>query len=644
MDWSYTIWIPLVPLISFLILGFFGRNLRYPLPGLIGVSGVFISLVLSYYAAYNYFFIANPDMIFEPLKGFEVLWMNFTDTLQFKMGTLIDPISMMMVVVVTTVSFLVHLYSLGYMKEEAGFGRFYTFLSLFTFSMLGLVLATNLFQIYFFWELVGVSSYLLIGFYYDKPSAILASKKAFIVTRFADFFFLIGIILVSYYTGTFDFITLNNLDQSALTSASGLGFMGMSVIAWGLTLSFIGGAGKSAMFPLHIWLPDAMEGPTPVSALIHAATMVVAGVFLVARLFPMYHSVDGGAVLHIIAFIGAFSSIFAATIALTQLDIKRVLAYSTMSQIGYMMMSLGVSGIEGHHGLGFTASMFHLFTHAFFKSLLFLGAGAIIHAVHSNYMNEMGGLRKYLPVTHITFLIAALAIAGIFPLAGFFSKDAILDAAYMHNPVYFWTGWVVAGMTAFYMFRLYFRVFWYEDVHYHHTPHEAPKTMTIPLLILAVLSIITGFIFFYFIPFGAYITPTGKSFEMHINWNLAVLSLAVAASGIFIAWKMYYRKNELPDKISHAFGALYKWSYNKFYFDEIYNFVTKQIMFGIISRGWTWFDTKIVDGTMDQIGFSTEKISFAIKRFQSGKLQDYAYAVLAGVVFLAVVFIYFLKN
>jgi NADH-quinone oxidoreductase subunit L len=420
--------------------------------------------------------------------------------------------------------------------------------------------------------------------------------------------------------------------------------MGMSVIAWGLTLSFIGGAGKSAMFPLHIWLPDAMEGPTPVSALIHAATMVVAGVFLVARLFPMYHSVDGGAVLHIIAFIGAFSSIFAATIALTQLDIKRVLAYSTMSQIGYMMMSLGVSGIEGHHGLGFTASMFHLFTHAFFKSLLFLGAGAIIHAVHSNYMNEMGGLRKYLPVTHITFLIAALAIAGIFPLAGFFSKDAILDAAYMHNPVYFWTGWVVAGMTAFYMFRLYFRVFWYEDVHYHHTPHEAPKTMTIPLLILAVLSIITGFIFFYFIPFGAYITPTGKSFEMHINWNLAGLSLAVAATGIFIAWKMYYRKNELPDKISHAFGVLYKWSYNKFYFDEIYNFVTKQIMFGIISRGWTWFDTKIVDGTMDQIGFSTEKISFAIKRFQSGKIQDYAYAVLAGVVFLAVVFIYFLKN
>lgn len=644
MNWSFTVWIPLIPLISFLILGFFARNFKYPLPGIIGTSAVFISLVLAYYAAYNYFFVANPDLMFEPLKGFETVWMNFTDKLQFKMGTLIDPISMMMVVVVTTVSFLVHVYSLGYMKEEPGFGRFYTFLSLFTFSMLGLVLATNLFQIYFFWELVGVSSYLLIGFYYDKPSAILASKKAFIVTRFADFFFLIGIILVSYFTETFDFIALNNLDTATITSASGIGFMGMSVIAWGLTLSFIGGAGKSAMFPLHIWLPDAMEGPTPVSALIHAATMVVAGVFLVARLFPMYHGVDGGAVLHIIAFIGGFSSLFAAVIALTQLDIKRVLAYSTMSQIGYMMMSLGVSGLEGHHGLGYTASMFHLFTHAFFKSLLFLGAGSIIHAVHSNYMTEMGGLRKYLPITHYTFLIAALAIAGIFPLAGFFSKDAILDAAYMHNPVFFWTGWVVAGMTAFYMFRLYFRVFWYEDVHYHHTPHEAPKTMTVPLMILAVLSIIAGFVFFYFIPFGEYVSPTGKPFEMHINWSLAGLSLFVAATGIFIAYKMYFRKNELPDKVSKSFGMLYKWSYDKFYFDEIYNFVTKKIMFGGISRGWTWFDTNVVDKTMDRIGFSTEKTSNSIKYFQSGKLQDYAYAVIAGVVVLAFIFLFYWNN
>lgn len=640
MDWTYTIWIPLLPFISFLLIGFIGRNFKFPVAGIIGVVAVLCSLILSYYTAYNYFFVEHADKVFVPVKGFEYLWMNFTDQLQFKMGVLLDPISVMMLVVVTTVSFLVHVYSLGYMKEEPGFGRFFTFLSLFTFSMLGLVIATNLFQIYFFWELVGVSSYLLIGFYYEKPSAILASKKAFIVTRFADFFFLIGILVVSYFTKTFDFITLNNLDSATITSLAGTGFMGMSVLAWGLTLAFIGGAGKSAMFPLHIWLPDAMEGPTPVSALIHAATMVVAGVFLVARIFPLYYHVDGGAVLNIVAYVGAFSSLFAAVIALTQLDIKRVLAYSTMSQIGYMMMSLGVSGLDGHHGLGYTASMFHLFTHAFFKSLLFLGAGSIIHAVHSNYMTEMGGLKKYMPITHITFLIAALAIAGIFPLAGFFSKDAILDAAYMHNPLFFWTGWCVAGLTAFYMFRLYFRVFWHEDVQYHHTPHESPASMTSPLIILAILSIIVGFVFFYFIPFGEYITPTGKPFEMEINWNLASLSLLVAVIGISVAYVMYFKKNELPDKVSNSFKALYQWSYNKFYIDSIYNFVTKKIMFGVVSKGWTWFDTNIVDKTMDRVGFTTENTSELIKRLQSGKVQEYSYILLTGLILILTLFIY----
>ena len=640
MDWSYTIWIPLLPFVGFLLLGFYGRKLPAPVPGWIGAIGVFGALVLSYITAYNYFFVENTDMVFEPVKGFEMLWMNFTDVLQFKMGVLLDPISVMMLVVVTTVSFLVHVYSIGYMKGDPGFGRFFVSLSLFTFAMLGLVVATNLFQIYFFWELVGVSSYLLIGFYYEKPSAILASKKAFIVTRFADFFFLIGILIVSYYTKTFDFITLNGIESSEFASMSASSFMGMSVLAWALTLAFIGGAGKSAMFPLHIWLPDAMEGPTPVSALIHAATMVVAGVFLVARLFPMYSHVDGGAVLHIVAFVGAFSSLFAAIIALTQFDIKRVLAFSTMSQIGYMMLALGVSGLEGHEGLGYTASMFHLFTHAFFKSLLFLGAGAIIHAVHSNYMTKMGGLRKYLPITHITFLIAALAISGIWPFAGFFSKDAILDAAYMHNKFYFWVGWFVAGLTAFYMFRLYYRIFWYEDREYKHTPHEAPATMTYPLMILGALSLLTGFVFFYVWPFADYISPTGEPFHMHINWVLAGISLGVALLGIVLATVMYKKKNDIPDKISNAFGMLYKWTYNKFYFDEIYMFVTKKIMFGIISAGWTWFDTNIVDGTMNLIGNTTVKSSNIIKKFQSGKMQDYAYAIVSGAVALAIIFIY----
>ena len=292
--------------------------------------------------------------------------------------------------------------------------------------MVGLVLATNLFQMYIFWELVGVSSFLLIGYYYTKNSAIAAAKKAFIVTRFADFGFLIGIFIIGYYTGTFDFQTLTDPEGSIILNWASTSFMGLSVLTWALILIFMGGAGKSAMFPLHIWLPDAMEGPTPVSALIHAATMVVAGVYLVARLFPMYYLIEDGFALKIVTYVGAFSSLFAAIIAITQTDIKRVLAFSTMSQLGYMMMALGVSGLDGHEGVGFMASMFHLFTHAMFKGLLFLGAGSVIHAVHSNLLKDMGGLRKYMPVTNITFLIAALAISGVPPLAGFWSKDEIL--------------------------------------------------------------------------------------------------------------------------------------------------------------------------------------------------------------------------
>ena len=298
------------------------------------------------------------------------------------------------------------------MHGEKGFQRYYAFLSLFSFSMLGLVVATNIFQMYIFWELVGVSSYLLIGFYYTKPEAIAASKKAFIVTRFADLGFLIGILLLSFYTKTFSFDLLTSGDSSLFAGAAGTTFMGCSVMSWAMALIFMGGAGKSAMFPLHIWLPDAMEGPTPVSALIHAATMVVAGVYLVARLFPVYYF-EAPEVLVLIAVVGAVTSLYAAVVACVQTDIKRVLAFSTISQIGFMMVALGVSGMEGHEGLGYMASMFHLFTHAMFKALLFLGAGAIIHAVHSNEMSHMGGLRKYLPVTHITFLVACLAISGI---------------------------------------------------------------------------------------------------------------------------------------------------------------------------------------------------------------------------------------
>jgi len=407
-------------------------------------------------------------------------------------------------------------------------------------------------------------------------------------------------------------------------------------LTWAMLLIFMGGAGKSAMFPLHIWLPDAMEGPTPVSALIHAATMVVAGVYLVARMFPVIHFQAPDA-QEVIAYVGGFTSLFAAVIAITQYDIKRVLAFSTLSQLGYMMLSLGVSGYGGEEGLGYMASMFHLFTHAMFKALLFLGAGSIIHAVHSNYMYEMGGLRKYLPITHITFLIACLTIAGVPPLSGFFSKDEILVAALHHNKLLFAVEFIVAGLTAFYMFRLYFNVFWGKDRHYHHTPHESPLTMTIPLMFLAVASIFAGFI-----PFHSLVTSDKIHFATEMNYAVAIPSVLIGLFGIAIAWILYKKESQLPERLSKKWGILYTATYNKFYFDEIYLFVTKKIIFNFISRPVAWFDRHIVDAFMVGIATVTEKISWRIKGMQSGQLQHYAFMFVAGTLALALVIIYFM--
>ena len=359
----------------FALLGLFGRKYFKNSSGTIGTISLLVIAALSLYTAYQYFFISGKtDGVYQKIIALKYTWLQFSPNISIDMGIILDPISVMMIVVVSFVSLMVHIFSLGYMKGEERFATYFAFLSLFTFSMLGLVLSSNIFQIYIFWELVGVSSFLLIGFYFEKPSAVAASKKAFIVTRFADLVFLIGILILAFYSGTLDFGTLigrlTSLQSPEFISISSASFLGASMLTWGLVLVFIGGAGKSAMFPLHIWLPDAMEGPTPVSALIHAATMVVAGVFLVARLFPVY-SMDPTA-LQIVTYVGAFSALFAAVIACTQTDIKRVLAFSTMSQIGFMMFALGVSRYGGEKGLGFTASMFHLFTHAFFKSLLFL--------------------------------------------------------------------------------------------------------------------------------------------------------------------------------------------------------------------------------------------------------------------------------
>lgn len=635
--YTYTVFIILIPLVMFLITGLLGMKWKPIVSGIIGTTGMGISWVLSLITAGSFFFGgAHGAEGFQAIIPFELTWLKFTETLIIKMGILLDPISVMMLVVVTTISFMVHVYSLGYMKGESGFARFYAFLSLFTFSMLGLVIATNIFQMYIFWELVGVSSFLLIGFYYTKPSAVAASKKAFIVTRFADLGFLIGILILSFVTGTFDFAKLTEPGTAIFGSAASMSFMGISAMTWAMTLIFIGGAGKSAMFPLHIWLPDAMEGPTPVSALIHAATMVVAGVFLVARMFTVIHFQAPDA-QEIIAYVGGFTSLFAAVIAITQYDIKRVLAFSTLSQLGYMMLALGVSGYGGEEGLGYMASMFHLFTHAMFKALLFLGAGSIIHAVHSNYMYDMGGLRKYMPITHITFLIACLTIAGVPPLSGFFSKDEILVAAYNHNKLLFAVEYIVAGLTAFYMFRLYFSVFWGKDRHYHHTPHESPLTMSIPLMFLAVASIFAGFL-----PFHHLVTSDKLGFVTEMHYAIAIPSVLIGLFGIAMAWILYKKESGIPAKLALKWGVLYTATYNKFYFDEIYLFVTRKIIVNYISRPIAWFDRHIIDGFMVGIGTTTEKVSYRIKGMQSGQLQHYAFMFVAGTLALTLSMLYFL--
>ena len=635
MELSYTVAVLIIPLVMFLFLGIAGVKMGKKTAGIIGTLAMLVTTVIAYAAAFTYFFGTDQGQVIDGVRQqitvMDLTWLEFTKHLVIKIGVLLDPISAMMLIVISTVSLMVHIYSLGYMDGERGFQRYYAFLSLFTFSMLGLVLATNIFQMYIFWELVGVSSYLLIGFYYTLPAAVSASKKAFIVTRFADLGFLVGILILSYYTNTFDFVALTSDPQAAISTAGGATFLGCSVMGWALTLIFMGGAGKSAMFPLHIWLPDAMEGPTPVSALIHAATMVVAGVYLVARMFPLYY-VDEGALL-IITAIGAFTALYAAAVACVQSDIKRVLAFSTISQIAFMITSLGVARPELHEGVGYMASMFHLFTHAMFKALLFLCAGAIIHAVHSNEMSAMGGLRKYMPICHIAFLIGCLAISGIWPFAGFFSKDEILVAAYGNSTV--WGVWlsVVAGMTAFYMFRLYYKIFWWNNPDYgHHTPHEAPMTMTFPLIFLGLVSIVAGFI-----PFGEFVTWNREAYHIHIDWTVAGSSIAIAVVGIVLATVMYRKENNIPEMLANKFRGLWAAAYHRFYMDELYQFITHKIIFARISRPIAWFDRRIIDGTMDLLANVTNSASFAIRRMQSGSLQTYVWFYLVGAVAIAVI-------
>ena len=617
---EYTILILLLPLASFLVLGLAGMKMRPAAAGAVGTAVLAVVALLSYWTAFEYFSAGRDAAgVFPTLIPWNAVWLPIGGALHIDLGILLDPISVMMLVVISTVSLMVHIYSLGYMKGERGFQRYYAFLSLFTMSMIGLVVATNIFQMYLFWELVGVSSYLLIGFYYTKKEAVAASKKAFIVTRFADLGFLIGILVYGYYAGTFSFTP----DARLLASAG-------VMIPLALGLMFVGGAGKSAMFPLHIWLPDAMEGPTPVSALIHAATMVVAGVYLVARMFPLFVGY-APEVLHWTAYVGAFTALYAAAVACVQSDIKRVLAFSTISQIGFMIVALGVCTSADPHagGLGYMASMFHLFTHAMFKALLFLGAGCIIHAVHSNEMSAMGGLRRYMPLTHVTFLVACLAIAGIWPLSGFFSKDEILSACFAFSPVMGWVMTLIAGMTAFYMFRLYYGIFWgreNRELHAAHTPHEAPWTMTLPLVVLGAVTLVAGWL-----PFGHFVSSNGTSYDIHIEGSVAALSLCVALAGIALATWMYAReKQPVADRLADRFAGLHRAAYHRFYIDEVYQFITHRIIFGCISTPIAWFDRHVVDGFLNLLATATQSASWAIREMQSGSVQRYCIWFLGG--------------
>ena len=624
-----TILILLIPFLSFLITGIGGKWMSHRTAGLIGSIGLGLVTILSYATAWSYFTAPRlADGTYETLMPYNFCWLPFTQNLSIDMGILLDPISVMMLIVISTVSLMVHIYSFGYMKGERGFQRYYAFLSLFTMSMLGLVVATNIFQMYLFWELVGVSSYLLIGFYYTKPAAIAASKKAFIVTRFADLGFLIGILIYGYYAGTYTFTP----DEMTLMKGS-------AMIPLALGLMFIGGAGKSAMFPLHIWLPDAMEGPTPVSALIHAATMVVAGVYLVARMFPLFIGFAPD-VLHIVAYVGAFTAFYAASVACVQSDIKRVLAFSTISQIGFMMVALGVCTSSDPHegGLGYMAGMFHLFTHAMFKALLFLGAGSIIHAVHSNEMSAMGGLRKYMPVTHWTFLIACLAIAGIPPFSGFFSKDEILTACFQFSPAMGWIMTIIAAMTAFYMFRLYCGIFWgkeNKELHAAHTPHESPLAMTFPLMFLAAVTVVAGFI-----PFGHFVSSNGHAYDIHLDTQVMLTSIVIAVIAIALAVSIYARsKQPVADALASRFRGLWTAAYHRFYIDEIYQFITHKIIFGCISRPIAWWDRHVVDGFFNFLAWSTDATSDEIRGLQSGRVQQYALVFLLGALILILMLI-----
>jgi NADH-quinone oxidoreductase subunit L len=667
------IWaIMLLPLASFVINGVLLRPLvdrKSKTYGYVTILFITVSACLSIWALSSVMKAAGHEIAVP-----DVTWVVIENGVTIHLGIIMDQLSAVMVVVVSVVSLMVQIYSLGYMAhDEAGYYRYYTYMSLFTFAMLGLVLSNNLLFTFVFWEMVGLCSYLLIGFWFHKKSAADAAKKAFIVTRLGDFGFLAGILILYLNTHTFDIYQLHTL---AVT-----GVLGGSVLMWACVGLFSGAIGKSAQFPLYVWLPDAMEGPTPVSALIHSATMVCAGVFLVARMMPLF--VYSQPAITLVATIGGFTAIFAATMGLVANDIKRVLAYSTISQIGYMMLGLGAAGmaisqiVNSPHSQPLLSSevmlimtraavavgMFHLFTHAFFKSLLFMSAGSVNHATGTFDMRLMGGLRRTMPWTYATFLIGGLSLSGIWPLSGFWSKDGILAVAFNNQPVLFILAFITVFLTAFYMFRAIFMTFHGEykggasepDEKPHGaidkpgaSTHESPWVMVAPLVFLAVLAIGAGWwnITGNFSTFFGDQAEAGQSFGVSFfsifahtesGVPLPLISFIIALLGIFSAYAVYLKRWVTAESIGRAFGPLYNLVFNKYYFDKLYeDIIVKLSLVKGLFTGFSLFDSRGIDGAVNGVAEVVTTGGRTVRRAQTGQLQLYALFIGIGIAVIVI--------
>jgi len=619
--------IPFIPALSTLILALFGQKLPKKYVSLQACLAVFASFIISVIS----FIGLQASQETAPLVKNLFSWIEsgkFKADLAFQF----DPLTAVMCLVVTGVGFLIHVYSIGYMDHDPGYKRFFTYLNLFTFAMLILVMGENLVLMFVGWEGVGLCSYLLIGFWFEKHSASAAGKKAFIVNRIGDAGFLLGIMFILVNIGSTSFRAINGAVHHGDVTSGLATLIGI--------LLFIGACGKSAQIPLYVWLPDAMEGPTPVSALIHAATMVTAGVYMVARMNLVY-SLSSTAT-NIVAIVGALTAIFAATMALTQNDIKRVLAYSTISQLGYMFIACGVGA--------YSAGIFHLYTHAFFKSLLFLAAGSVMHALSGELdMRKMGGLRKYLPRTYPTFLIGAIAIAGVPFLSGFFSKDAILTSAFANGQYFVWVlGISGAILTAFYMFRLIFLTFHGEERIEPEAKkhlHESPPMMTTPLIILAFFSVVAGYVGLPVVFgknlnwFGNFLEPViHSSHEAHLSlgaeWGLIGISVAVAFAGIAIAYLFYLKSPQIPHTLVSRFPFIYKLLYNKYYVDELYNATIVNPMVRGSEFVYKNFDLAVIDGAVDGAGNTANFFGKILSYFQTGLIKDYALIFLLGATLL----------